>query len=137
MSEDERLRGYLEAVDRLPPLTDREIGDLAETIQRCREIDDLAVRAPAGPSVAEVERVRARSEAARKRLIEGNLRAVVVIADEYCDQGLTLRELLEAGNVGLVRAVNDFDWRRGRDFPSHATAAIHDAITAAISDRGQ
>lgn len=136
MSEDARLRGYLEAVDRLPPLTDCEIGDLAEAIQRCREIDDLAVRAPAGPSVAEVERVRARSEAACKRLTEGNLRAVVVIADEYRDRGLTLRELLEAGNVGLVRAVDDFDWRRGRDFPSYVKAAVHHAITAAISDLG-
>lgn len=135
MSEDERLRGYLEAVDRLPPLTDREIGDLAEAIERCRGIDDLAV-GPSGPIAAEAERFRARSEAARKRLIEGNLRAVVVIADEYRDQGLSLHELLEAGNVGLVRAVNDFDWRRSRDFPSHATAAIRDAITAAISGRG-
>jgi DNA-directed RNA polymerase sigma subunit (sigma70/sigma32) len=61
---------------------------------------------------------------------------VAVIADEYRDQGLSLRELLEAGNVGLVRAVNDFDWRRSRDFPGHATAAIHDAITTAISGRG-
>jgi DNA-directed RNA polymerase sigma subunit (sigma70/sigma32) len=100
MSKDARLRGYLDAVDRLPSLTDREIGDLAETIQRCREIDDLAVGAPAGPSAAEAGQVRARSQAARKRLIEGNLRAVVVIADQYREQGLSLHELLEAGNRG-------------------------------------
>jgi DNA-directed RNA polymerase sigma subunit (sigma70/sigma32) len=115
MSEDEHLRGYLEAVDRLPPLTDHEIGGLAEAIDRGRGVDDLA---------------------ARKRLIEGNLRAVAVIADEYRGQGLSPRELLEVGNAGLVRAVNDFDSRWSGDFSAHMTAAIHGAITTAISGRG-
>jgi DNA-directed RNA polymerase sigma subunit (sigma70/sigma32) len=113
MGEDEQLRGYLEAVRRLPPLTDSEIHDLAEA-----------------------EQGGAWSEAARKRLIEGNLPAVVIIAEEYRDQGLSLRELLEAGNVGLVRAVRDFDWRRSSEFRGHTTAAIRDAITDAISGRG-
>jgi RNA polymerase nonessential primary-like sigma factor len=113
MSEDEQLRGYLEAVGRLPPLTDSEIHVLAEA-----------------------EQSGAWSEAARKRLIEGSLRAVVMIAEEYRDQGLSLRELLEAGNVGLVRAVHDFDWRRSSEFQGHTTAAIRDAITDALSGRG-
>jgi DNA-directed RNA polymerase sigma subunit (sigma70/sigma32) len=124
MSEDERLRSYLEAVDRLPPLTDDEVRDLAQAIEPQGGADDLAAGA---------EQVVARKEAARKRLIEGNLRTVVVIADQYRGRGVSLGELLEAGNLGLVRAVHDFDWRRNPELPRHAAAAIHGAIAAAIS----
>jgi DNA-directed RNA polymerase sigma subunit (sigma70/sigma32) len=126
MSEDARLRSYLDAVDRVSPLTESEIRDLAEAINPQRETDDLA--AAAG-------RIVARREAARKRLIEGNLRMVVFIAEQYRDQGLSLGALLEAGNLGLVRAVHDFDWRHSPEFPRHATAAIHGAIAAAVSGR--
>ena len=126
MSEDERLRSYLEAVDRLSPLTDSEVRELAGAIKPRREADDLGTG---------VEQVVARRDAARKRLIEGNLRTVVVLAEQYRDQGLSLGALLEAGNLGLVRAVHDFDWRWPSAFPRHATAAIQDAIAAAISAR--
>ena len=126
MSEDEHLRSYLEAVDRLPPLTDSEVRELATAIKPQREADDLAAGA---------EQVVVRRDAARKRLIEGHLRTVVVIAGQYRDQGLSLGGLLEAGNLGLVRAVHDFDWRRASEFPSRATAAIHDALAAAVSGR--
>jgi DNA-directed RNA polymerase sigma subunit (sigma70/sigma32) len=64
-----------------------------------------------------------------------NLRTVVVIAQQYRDQGLSLSGLLQAGNLRLVRAVHDFHWRRASEFPRHATAAIRDAIAAAISAR--
>jgi DNA-directed RNA polymerase sigma subunit (sigma70/sigma32) len=126
MSEDERLRSYLEAVDRLPPLTDSEVRELAEAIKPQREADDLGAGA---------EQVVARRDAARKRLIEGNLRTVVIIAEQYRNQGLSLGGVLEAGNLGLVRAVHDFDWRRASEFPRHATVAIHGAIAAAVSGR--
>jgi DNA-directed RNA polymerase sigma subunit (sigma70/sigma32) len=126
MSEDEHLRSYLEAVDRLPPLTDSEVRELADAIKSQREADDLA---------ADAEQAVVRRDAARKRLIEGNLRTVVVIAGQYRDQGLSLAGLLEVGNLGLVRAVHDFDWRRPSEFPGRATAAIHDALAAAVSGR--
>ena len=126
MSEEERLRSYLEAVDQLPPLTDSEVRELAAAIKPQREADDLGVGA---------EQVVVRRDAARKRLIEGNLRTVVVIAGQYRDQGLSLGGLLEAGNLGLVRAVHDFDWRRPLEFPGRATAAIHDALAAVVSGR--
>lgn len=60
---------------------------------------------------------------------------MVMIAEEYRDLGLSLRELLEAGNIGLVRAVHDFDWRRSSGFRGHTTAAIRDAMTDAIDGR--
>jgi DNA-directed RNA polymerase sigma subunit (sigma70/sigma32) len=126
VNEDERLRRYLDAVDRLPPLTDAEVDNLAAAIEPQTEAGDLAAAA---------EQVVARRDAARKRLIEGNLRTVVVIAEQYRDQGLSLGALLEAGNPGLVRAVHGFDWRWPSEFPGHATAAIQDAIAAAVSGR--
>ncbi|HJU02225.1 MAG TPA: hypothetical protein VJ966_13595 [Actinomycetes bacterium] len=126
MSDDDRLRSYLEAVDHLSPLTDAEVRELATAIKPQPEADDLA---------ADAEQVVVRRDAARKRLIEGNLRTVVVIAEQYRDQGLSLGGLLEAGNLALVRAVHDFDWRRPSEFPSCTTAAIHDALAAAVSGR--
>jgi DNA-directed RNA polymerase sigma subunit (sigma70/sigma32) len=126
MSEDERLRSCLDAVDRLAPLTESEVRDLAGAIEPQREADDLAATA---------ELVVARRDAARERLIEGNLRTVVVIAEQCRDQGVPLGALLEAGNLGLVRAVQDFDWRWPLGFPRRATTAIHGAFAAAVSDR--
>ena len=126
MSEDERLRSYLDAVDRLATLTDSEIGDLAGAIEPQSKADDVAATA---------EQVVARRDAARKRLIDGNLRMVVAIADQYRDHGVPLGALLEAGNLGLAGAVQDFDWRWPSEFPRRATAAIHGAIAAAISGR--
>jgi RNA polymerase primary sigma factor len=60
---------------------------------------------------------------------------VVALADEYRDQRLSQAELLEAGNIGLVRAVDAFDWQHGPEFPRYATHIIRTAITAAIDDR--
>jgi RNA polymerase primary sigma factor len=99
---------------------------LAGAIESQRDADDLAATA---------ELVVGRRDAARKRLIEGNLRTVVGIAEQYRDQGVPLGALLEAGNLGLVRAVQDFDWRWPSGFPRRATTAIHGAVAAAVSGR--
>jgi RNA polymerase primary sigma factor len=130
MSGQDRLRGYLDAVARVPHLDEGEVRELAAI---------LGPPAPATPrpsqSEREVRRIEARRDAARKRLIEGNLGRVVALADEYRDQRLSQAELLEAGNIGLVRAVDAFDWQHGPEFPRYATHIIRTAITAAIDDR--
>jgi RNA polymerase primary sigma factor len=72
---------------------------------------------------------------ARKRLIEGHLRLVVTIADDYRDQGLSRGAVLNAGNLGLVQAVARDDWPRGSGFASSAVPLIREAIAAAIRDR--
>ncbi len=136
MNQDEQLRAYLQAVDRLPPLGEQEVRELGETIQRGTQAGNLLEGGSlASQQATAAKLLEARGQAARKRLIEGNLRLVVTVADDYRDQSLSQEELLKAGNVGLVRAVERYNWQQASGFASSATTLIRDAITAAIRDR--
>jgi RNA polymerase primary sigma factor len=136
MNGDEQLRAYLEAVDRLPPLGEHEVRELGETIQQGNQAGNLLEGGSlASQEATAAKQLEAQGQAARKRLIEGNLRLVVTVADDYRDQSLPQEELLNAGNVGLVRAVERYDWQQRSGFASSAITLIRDAITAAIRDR--
>jgi RNA polymerase sigma factor (sigma-70 family) len=78
-----------------------------------------------------------RAEAARQRFIMANLRLVVSVARKYQGQGLPLLDLIQEGNIGLMRAVELFDWRRGFKFSTYATWWIRQGITRAIADRSR
>jgi RNA polymerase primary sigma factor len=78
----------------------------------------------------------AQSAEARQQLIESNLRLVVSIAKKYTNRGIALLDLIQEGNMGLMRAVHKFDWRRGCKFSTYATWWIRQAITRAIMDQG-
>jgi len=78
----------------------------------------------------------AESAQARQQLIESNLRLVVSIAKKYTNRGIALLDLIQEGNIGLMRAVQKFDWRRGCKFSTYATWWIRQAITRAIMDQG-
>jgi RNA polymerase primary sigma factor len=106
------VRMYLKEIGRIPLLN------------AAQEVE-LAKRAEKG----EIEAV--------ERLTQANLRLVVSIAKKYVGRGLTLLDLIQEGNIGLIRAVEKFDWRKGFKFSTYATWWIRQAITRAIADQAR
>jgi RNA polymerase sigma factor (sigma-70 family) len=108
---------------------------------RARAMDlllrDLARVPPLRPAeqVALARRVEEGDAAARERMIEGNLRLVVSIAGRYTGRGLPMEDLVQEGAVGLMRAVDLFDHRRGTAFSTYATWWIRQAVTAALASQ--
>src|SRR4051794_5066284 len=109
---EDAVRLYLKSIGRVPLLTKEDEVRLAKRVEQ----NDMS---------------------AKNHLIEANLRLVVSIAKRYTGRGLTLLDLIQEGNLGLIRAVEKFDWRRGFKFSTYATWWIRQAITRALADQSR
>jgi RNA polymerase primary sigma factor len=101
-----------------------------------RDIRDIPLL-KAAQEVELAQRIEAGDQEALKQFTLANLRLVVNMAKRYTGRGLTLIDLIQEGNLGLMRAVQKFDWRRGFKFSTYATWWIRQAITRAIADKGR
>jgi RNA polymerase primary sigma factor len=133
------LRLYLEVAGAEPLLTKQEEVELAIAIEHGKEAEARLAsgRIRSDATKRKLREERRRAERARRRFILANLRLVVSIAKKYQGQGLPLLDLIQEGNIGLMRGVELFDWRRGFKFSTYATWWIRQAITRAIADRGR
>ncbi len=133
----EGLRLYLDQVGRESLLTADDEVELARAIEQGREAEETLERSPriAVKRRAAQQRAVEDGRRARHRFIRANLRLVVSIAKRYQGQGLTLLDLIQEGSIGLIRAVEKFDWRRGFKFSTYATWWIRQAIQRGVADK--
>ena len=129
---------YLREIGRYPLLTATEEVTLAQAIER----GDEALKQLSRPDVSPEEREKLggdirRGDEARRRLTESNLRLVVSIARRYVGRGMAMLDLIQEGNIGLTRAVEKFQWRRGYRFSTYATWWIRQAVTRAIAEQAR
>ncbi len=129
-SLDDPVRMYLREIGRVPLLSAEEEVRLARRMERGRN-EQLRLAALRDYRIIED------GEEAQRRLTEANLRLVVSVAKKYIGRGMSLLDLIQEGNIGLIRAVEKFDYTKGYKFSTYATWWIRQAITRAIADQAR
>ncbi|GIU92314.1 MAG: RNA polymerase sigma factor SigA [Acidimicrobiia bacterium] len=139
VSVSDPVKMWLQEIGRYRLLTAQQEVELAIQIEAGRR---AAERLQSEPDLSAedrslLERQVRQGEAAHRRLVEANLRLVVSIARSYVGRGMPLLDLIQEGNLGLIRAVDRFDYRRGFKFSTYASWWIRQAITRAIADQAR
>jgi RNA polymerase primary sigma factor len=138
ISSDDTVGLYLKEMARVPLLSTEEEVRLAKLLERGNKAQRQLTRK--SYSSAEKERLAKKvqdGKTARDHLIEANTRLVVSIAKKYMGRGVPFLDLIQEGNLGLMKAVEKFDYRRGYRFSTYATWWIRQTITRAIADQGR
>ncbi len=145
------VRIYLREIGKVPLLTAHDEVELAKAIEAglfaqemlhvmpeaCKRSTGGGQPAGDGPTACELGMIADEGDLARQRLIEANLRLVVSIAKRYIGRGMVFLDLIQEGNLGLIRAVEKFDYTKGYKFSTYATWWIRQAITRAIADQAR
>jgi len=127
---DDPVRMYLREIGRVPLLSAFEEISLAKRMERGR-------RERTKPFATQHLSIMLDAEEAQRQLTEANLRLVVSVAKKYIGRGMSLLDLIQEGNIGLIRAVEKFDYTKGFKFSTYATWWIRQAITRAIADQAR
>ena len=135
---DDTIGLYLKEVSRVPLLTATEEVELAQRIERGRMAREELAKGNAGARRRiELRRLIEDGWSAREHLITANSRLVISVAKKYMGRGVPFLDLIQEGNIGLIRATKKFDYRRGHKFSTYATWWIRQAVTRAIADQGR
>ncbi|MCC6261623.1 MAG: sigma-70 family RNA polymerase sigma factor [Anaerolineales bacterium] len=135
---DDTIGLYLKEVSRVPLLTAVEEVQLAQRIEKGRSgREELAQGAVNPKRRLELRRLVEDGWDAREHLITANSRLVISVAKKYMGRGVPFLDLIQEGNIGLIRATKKFDYRRGHKFSTYATWWIRQAVTRAIADQGR
>ena len=140
---DDPVRMYLKEIGKVPLLTADQEVELATAMSAGREAEARVALAEADGStipeaeMAELKKQIKAGEKAKQQLAEANLRLVVSIAKRYVGRGMLFLDLIQEGNLGLIKAVEKFDYTKGYKFSTYATWWIRQAITRAIADQAR
>ncbi len=151
VSVEDPVRMYLKEIGKVPLLSAEEEIELAKKMEagsvaeekisllktRMNESEDDAEKEEIKAEIKELQKDVDWGDDAKKRLAEANLRLVVSIAKRYVGRGMLFLDLIQEGNLGLIKAVEKFDYRKGYKFSTYATWWIRQAITRAIADQAR
>ncbi|WP_443327648.1 RNA polymerase sigma factor [Streptomyces sp. 8N706] len=135
------FRQYLREIGRIPLLSAAEEVELARRVEAGLFAEEKLGSTPAeqlaSQLAVDLDTLVVRGRMAKRRLIEANLRLVVSVAKRYVGRGLTMLDLVQEGNLGLIRAVEKFDYARGYKFSTYATWWIRQAMSRALADQAR
>ncbi|MBM7172430.1 RNA polymerase sigma factor [Streptomyces sp. G44] len=133
------FRQYLREIGRIPLLTAAEEVELARNVEAGLFAEEKLGNTPDLDSelALDLDKLVVMGRMAKRRLIEANLRLVVSVAKRYVGRGLTMLDLVQEGNLGLIRAVEKFDYARGYKFSTYATWWIRQAMSRALADQAR